>query len=121
MIELVLADRCNDCGACIEVCPTNVFEPGPAGPVIALQDACQTCFLCELYCRQDALYVGPSYDPAGPVSAEAVLASGLLGQYRRDSGWHEWRDHPEHQDQHFRMGEIFARARAMADARAKSG
>jgi NAD-dependent dihydropyrimidine dehydrogenase PreA subunit len=36
MIELIVADRCTDCGACIEVCPANVRDPGRAGlPVLA--------------------------------------------------------------------------------------
>jgi hypothetical protein len=46
--------------------------------------------MCELYCQADALYVGPDHDHAVPVDAQEIVASGLLGQYRRDSGWDEW-------------------------------
>jgi len=117
MIELILNDRCTACGDCVAACPTRVFDMSAEGPVIARQADCQTCFLCELYCAQDALYVGPGHDPAGEIDAEAVRASGLLGQYRRDSGWGEWADDARHQDEHWRMGSIFARARTMTGTR----
>ena len=32
MIELIVADRCTDCGDCIAVCPTNVLDPGRGWP-----------------------------------------------------------------------------------------
>ena len=113
MIELIVSDRCIDCGACVEVCPTDVFAMTTLGPVIARQDDCQTCFLCELHCPTDALYVGPAYRPE-PVMEASVKASGLLGQYRRDSGWGEWEGDPRHADEHWRMGQIFERARTLA-------
>lgn len=28
MIELIVSDRCTNCGDCIAVCPTNVLDPG---------------------------------------------------------------------------------------------
>jgi len=34
MIELIVSDRCTNCGDCIAVCPTNVLDPGQAGPPI---------------------------------------------------------------------------------------
>jgi hypothetical protein len=38
----------------------------------------------------------------------------LLGQYRRQSGWGEWA--ASKPNEHWRMGEIFERARAIAAA-----
>ena len=92
MIELVVSDRCTKCDICVRVCPTNVFDRGDDGvPVIARQDDCQTCFMCEAYCPDDALYVSPLLGPAPPGSVhldEHRLASaGLLGGYRRAIGW----------------------------------
>jgi NAD-dependent dihydropyrimidine dehydrogenase PreA subunit len=109
MIELVIGDRCTACNACVAVCPSNVFERvDGAPPVIARQADCQTCFMCELYCREDALYVHPDSDhPHATTVAEAV-ASGTLGQYRRHSGWDEWDGcYPNEQ---WRMELVFRRA-----------
>lgn len=87
MIELVLDDRCNACGVCEEICPTNVFDLDTRGvPVIARQAECHTCYLCEAQCPTDALYVGPLRTPH-PVTREAVLASGVLGNFRRALGF----------------------------------
>ncbi len=109
MIELILADRCTSCGACVEVCPTNVLDLSASGPpVLARVEDCQTCFLCELYCRADAIYVDPNADDRVPVSAADVLASGSLGQYRKHSGWDEWADQfPNNQ---WLMETVFRRA-----------
>lgn len=60
MIEVIDAERCTSCDICVNVCPTNVFDKTDGIPVIARQDDCQTCFLCELYCPEDALWVSPS-------------------------------------------------------------
>jgi NAD-dependent dihydropyrimidine dehydrogenase PreA subunit len=114
MIEIVVDDRCTKCGLCVQVCPTNVFDAEPDGkPVIARQSDCQTCFMCELYCTADALFVGPNCDHPVAVDTADVLESGWLGQFRRDSGWDEWSNDPRHRNEHWRMDQIFARARAM--------
>jgi NAD-dependent dihydropyrimidine dehydrogenase PreA subunit len=118
MIDLIVQDRCTGCNACVRVCPTDVFEPSASGPpTIARPDACQTCFLCELYCDADALYVGPDCEAPGPVDEAVLVASGLLGGYRRDSGWGEWAGDPRYANQHWRMDSIFARGRAATAGR----
>jgi NAD-dependent dihydropyrimidine dehydrogenase PreA subunit len=117
MIELVIAERCTGCNACVEICPTNVLDPTPEGlPVIARQQDCQTCFMCELYCTQDAIYVGPDCERATSVDEDEILASGLLGEFRRHHGWHEWKGH--YPNDHWRMESVFLRARDMAIAEA---
>jgi NAD-dependent dihydropyrimidine dehydrogenase PreA subunit len=88
MIELVSRDRCIKCDACVEACPDNVFDPTPGEvPTIARIEDCQTCFLCELYCPTDALYVSPLKEERELVDEATLIARGLLGSYRRALGW----------------------------------
>ena len=122
MIELVIASRCIDCDRCVKVCPTNVFDAVPgAPPVIARQEDCQTCFMCELYCPVDALYVAPECDRPVAIDEQEVTEAGLWGQYRRDSGWGKWRRDPGLRDQSWRMDSIFAEARSRAAGRMPQG
>ena len=117
MIELVIAERCTSCNACVEICPTNVLDATAEGPpAIARQQDCQTCFMCELYCRQDAIYVAPDCERPTPVDKGEILASGLLGEFRRHHGWHEWEG--LYPNEHWRMESVFLRARDMAIAEA---
>jgi len=60
--------------------------------------------MCELYCKEDAIYVGPDRDQREPVNEAVIVASGLLGQFRRDSGWDEWADDPSHENQIWQLG-----------------
>jgi NAD-dependent dihydropyrimidine dehydrogenase PreA subunit len=99
VIEIISAAACIDCDKCVEVCPTNVFDPVPGGhPVIARQADCQTCFMCEAYCPADALYVAPfrgpvadlptsSGRPATDLDEARLAAAGRFGEYRRWIGW----------------------------------
>jgi NAD-dependent dihydropyrimidine dehydrogenase PreA subunit len=87
MIEVVSETRCILCNKCVQVCPMNVFEAvKDAPPIIARQEDCQTCFMCELYCPADALYVAPDVEQITHVNEHAVQASGLLGSFR-GVGW----------------------------------
>ncbi len=88
MIAHIFAEICNGCGTCVSACPSHVFDPAPDGvPVIARADQCQTCFMCELYCEADAIYVAADQRGPEPFDAAAILASGQLGRLRRDYGW----------------------------------
>ena len=123
MIELIVADRCIACNTCVAICPTNVLEiVENARPRIARQDDCQTCFMCELYCPQDAIYVAPDSEGPSPVDEAAIVASGLLGEFRRHHGWDEWAGDPRYPNEHWRMEGVFLRARdaAMAEAQAQA-
>lgn len=119
MIELVIAERCTGCNACVEICPTNVLAPSLNGPPdIAHQQDCQTCFMCELYCREDAIYVAPDCENPTDVDKEEIVASGLLGEFRRNHGWDEWAADSRYSNEHWRMESVFLRARDMAIAEA---
>jgi NAD-dependent dihydropyrimidine dehydrogenase PreA subunit len=87
MIEVIDAESCTSCDICVNVCPTNVFDKTDGIPVIARQGDCQTCFLCELYCPEDALYVSPFADQTQSVDVVALKRTDAMGSYRRAVGW----------------------------------
>jgi NAD-dependent dihydropyrimidine dehydrogenase PreA subunit len=87
MIEIIDAERCTSCDICVSVCPTNVFDKTDGIPVIARQGDCQTCFLCELYCPEDALFVSPYAETPQHVDLVALKQASTMGSYRRAIGW----------------------------------
>jgi NAD-dependent dihydropyrimidine dehydrogenase PreA subunit len=92
VIEVIDSERCTQCNICVRVCPTDVFERVPDGPPrIARQDSCQTCFMCEVNCPDDAMYVAPLRDPAPADSVhldvELLKSQGYLGSFRHRLGW----------------------------------
>lgn len=88
MIEVISESKCIACNQCVSVCPTNVFDRVADGiPVIARQSDCQTCFMCELYCPVDALYVAPESESVIGVMESELSEQGLMGGYREKVGW----------------------------------
>lgn len=65
MIERLDQEKCNQCGFCMEFCPSDVFRrDAPTGRYdIAYPNDCQTCFNCELECPERAIRVGPWRKP----------------------------------------------------------
>jgi NAD-dependent dihydropyrimidine dehydrogenase PreA subunit len=115
MIADLDSDLCIGCGACVSVCPANVFDAGPDQPGVARPDACQTCFLCELYCPADALFVDPDCETQRSIDRSWLGESNLRGKFRRDAGWGD-SDAP---NLHWMMDGIFSRAFALVQARSK--
>lgn len=104
MIEIVSHSRCIACDICVKACPANVFDPVlEAPPVIARKADCQTCFLCEIYCPTDALYVAPNAEGPTSVTEVEIEATGLFGSYARALGWKRGRPGGTDKDPTFRL------------------
>jgi NAD-dependent dihydropyrimidine dehydrogenase PreA subunit len=104
VIEIVSAGRCIACDVCVKVCPANVFDAiAAAAPLIARQADCQTCFLCEIYCPTDALYVAPDAEGPSAVNEAEIEAAGLFGSYARTLGWRRGRPGGAQNDPTFRL------------------
>ncbi|MGB6448945.1 MAG: ferredoxin family protein [Xanthobacteraceae bacterium] len=94
------------CQVCVAACPQNVFDKVSHQPrVIARPEDCQTCFLCELYCAVNALYVSPLVDRRERVNEQELIAAGLLGSVRRAMGWNAGRPGGTDQDLTHRLFE----------------
>lgn len=92
MIELISSERCIDCDRCVEACPRDVFDSTDQGmPVIARKADCQTCFLCELYCPVDALYVAPHVEEDIVVDEVQLVEQDIMGSFVRNMGWRKGR------------------------------
>ena len=106
MIEVVDEARCTNCNICVEACPTTVFDRGERAPIIARIDDCQTCFMCELYCPVDAMFVHPFADRHVEVRENDLEERALLGGYSRALGWKKARAGGTGTDQTHRLFEI---------------
>jgi ferredoxin len=81
-----------------------VFDTVPdAPPTIARQSDCQTCYICELYCPVDALYVAPESDGHSSINEAELAEKGLLGSYRENIGWGAGRETTAKTDQTFQL------------------
>lgn len=92
MIEIIDPDRCTSCNVCVTICPTNVFEMEEGRvPTLDRRADCQTCFQCEAYCPEDAIFVDPSRttEPLLPFARDLteLRARDLLGLHRQRVGW----------------------------------
>src|SRR3954451_10951304 len=104
MIELISTSKCVSCNMCVKVCPTNVFEAVDGDvPLIARQQDCQTCFMCELYCPVDALFVAPEAEQHVTLEEARLSRQGLLGSYRAAVGWGDGRVPGASKDRSFQL------------------
>jgi len=69
MPPVINTDKCISCGACVEVCPVDVYYGSDEGeiPKVSYSVDCFFCSACILECPTDAitlrypLYAQPSY------------------------------------------------------------
>jgi 2-oxoglutarate ferredoxin oxidoreductase subunit delta len=59
----IIADRCKECGFCVEFCPNGVLEisaefnvKGYHPPKVRPTHECNNCGICEVICPEFAIY-----------------------------------------------------------------
>jgi carbon-monoxide dehydrogenase iron sulfur subunit len=52
---------CNQCGACIEVCPTQALSRDKTGVVRVKKDLCIGCLSCVGFCPTSTMYYHPDH------------------------------------------------------------
>jgi len=69
MIESIDKEKCTGCGICMDICPTDTFriDADTRKADIAYPEDCITCYICEMQCPQDAIYVHPFKEVMPPV------------------------------------------------------
>lgn len=60
-IKKIDEELCNGCGICLESCSMDVIrlDEVTEKAFIAFGDDCATCYMCEMDCPTDAIYVSP--------------------------------------------------------------
>ena len=60
---------CEGCGICVDICPMDVLrmDKKTKKPFIKYLRDCQSCFLCELDCPAQAIYVTPERERRIPL------------------------------------------------------
>lgn len=58
-VETIDYEVCSDCGECYDTCPLDVYDRVGSKYYIAHREDCMACFLCEIDCPQDCIYIGP--------------------------------------------------------------
>ncbi len=60
----IIKERCKGCAFCVEYCPKDVLElstefnsKGYHPPIVAKENTCVFCGLCEMLCPEFAIYV----------------------------------------------------------------
>lgn len=58
-VELIDYQKCSGCLRCWQICPMDVYRVAGRQPYIAYSRDCMCCYLCELECPEEAVYVDP--------------------------------------------------------------
>jgi adenylylsulfate reductase subunit B len=57
MPPIIIEEKCNACGVCADICPTDVFRVAGKKeiPLIKYPEECWHCNSCVLDCKQEAI------------------------------------------------------------------
>ncbi|KKM09810.1 hypothetical protein SY88_16570 [Clostridiales bacterium PH28_bin88] len=66
-IEKIDYQRCNGCLQCWDTCPMDVIRVLGKTVYLAYPEDCMCCYLCELACPNDAIYVSPKRTKSKPL------------------------------------------------------
>jgi len=57
MPPIIAKEKCNACGTCVDICPTDVFRVAGkrTPPLVKYPEECWHCNACVLDCRQSAV------------------------------------------------------------------
>lgn len=58
-VEHIDYDKCSQCLKCSRICPMDIYRVAGRRVYIAYPLDCMCCYLCELECPQEAIYVNP--------------------------------------------------------------
>jgi len=69
-IRKIDTSLCNGCGICVDYCPMDVLRMNEETnkAIIKYIRDCQSCFLCERECPEEAIEVVPFFERRMPVS-----------------------------------------------------
>ncbi len=54
--------KCNHCGTCLDVCPSNVFSMVEGKVKVVNEQQCLACLACETLCPKKAVSIEPLID-----------------------------------------------------------
>ena len=59
MIINVDGEKCTGCRCCYDVCPLDIFvwDEQAKRSVVAYEEECQMCFICQEECPADAVHI----------------------------------------------------------------
>ncbi len=55
MVTIVIDDKCDGCGECVDICPSEVFEIEDGKSVVINLDECVECCACVEACPLEAI------------------------------------------------------------------
>jgi len=55
MVTIVIGDKCDGCGECVDICPSEVFEIENRKAVVVNLDECVECCACVEACPLEVI------------------------------------------------------------------